>query len=75
MALSQNQTIAKLAQWLIQQLRAGNETAADSDEDEILAQVKELASQHGADASAESIGELATDIQSQDIESSARIIS
>lgn len=74
MALSQSPTIAKLAQRLTQQLKGSDDMETSSDEKGILAQAKQLASQHGADISAESIATLVEDIQSQDAAAHARMI-
>lgn len=63
MALSQSPTIAKLAERIIQQLKGNDEMEAASDEKAILAQAKQLASQHGAETSVESIANLAESIQ------------
>jgi acyl carrier protein len=64
MALSQSPTIAKLAERIIQQLKGNVEIDAASDKKEIIDQVKQLASQHGTEVSAESIAGLTKDIQS-----------
>jgi NAD(P)-dependent dehydrogenase (short-subunit alcohol dehydrogenase family)/acyl carrier protein len=74
MALSQNPTIAKLAERIIQQLKGTEETDAASDENELLAQAKLLASQHGAEVSAGSIADLAEDLQSRETGSNDKII-
>ena len=74
MALSQSPTIAKLAQRLTQQLKGSDDMEITSDEKGMLAQAKQLASQHGADISAESIATLVEDIQSQDAAAHARMI-
>jgi acyl carrier protein len=74
MALSQNPTIAKLAERIIQQLKGTEETDAASDENELLAQAKLLASQHGAEVSADSIADLAEDLQSRETGSNDKII-
>jgi phthiocerol/phenolphthiocerol synthesis type-I polyketide synthase C len=74
MALSQSPTITKLAERIIQQLKGSDEIEAASDEKEILAQAKQLASQHGAEASAETIASLTEDIQSRNSSAHARMI-
>ena len=74
MALSQSPTITKLAERIIQQLKGSDEIEAASDEKEILAQARQLASQHGAEASAESIASLTEDIQSRNSSAHARMI-
>jgi len=74
MALSQSPTIAKLAQRLIQQLKGSDDMETTSDQKEILAQAKQLASQHGAEISAESLATLVEDIQFQDAAAHARMI-
>ena len=55
MALNQSPTITKLAGLIIQNLKRGDEMVGNSDEKEILTQAKQLAAQHAADISAESI--------------------
>lgn len=74
MALSQSPTIAKLAERIIQQLKGRDEMETASEATEIIAQAKQLAFQHGAETSAESIADLAEDIQSRDAASHARMI-
>ena len=74
MALSQSPTISKLAERIIQQLKGGHEIEGDSDEGKIIAQVKQLAAQHGTEGTEESITNLAKDIQSLDAASHTRMI-
>jgi NADPH:quinone reductase-like Zn-dependent oxidoreductase/malonyl CoA-acyl carrier protein transacylase/acyl carrier protein len=75
MTLSQNPTIAKLGEQIVRQLKAGDAIDAAADDNEMLAQVEQLALQHGAEASAEAIANLASDLQSPDADSDGRIIS
>jgi len=75
MALSQSPTIEKLAERIIQQLKGSDEMVGDSDEKAVLAQTKQLASQHDAqEASAEFIANLAADIESRNATSHDRMI-
>jgi len=74
MALSQSPTITKLAEKIIQQLNGDAETDPAADETGILAQAKLLADQHGAEVSAESIANLAEDLQSRDAAPNNQII-
>lgn len=74
MALSQSPTIAKLAERIIQQLKGNDEKEEHSDDKAVLAQAKQLFSQHGTEASAEVIASLAADIQSRDADLQDRMI-
>jgi phthiocerol/phenolphthiocerol synthesis type-I polyketide synthase C len=74
MALSQSPTITKLAGQIIQELKVIDETDAVSEEKEILTLAKQLASQHDAEVSDESIVKLADNLQSRDAASNDQII-
>ncbi len=74
MALSQSPTIVKLAQRLIHQLKGSDETDTASAGTEMLAQTKQIASQHGAETSAEAIESLVEDIQSRTAIANSRMI-
>jgi NAD(P)-dependent dehydrogenase (short-subunit alcohol dehydrogenase family)/acyl carrier protein len=75
MTLSQNPTLVNLAERIIRLLKGGEAVDAASDDSEILAQAKQLAQQHGSEASAEAIATLAEDLQAGDAASKDRIIS
>lgn len=73
--LSQNPTIAKLADYIIEQLRGGERREEEaSAEQEILAQVRHLSDQHGSEAAALNIEELAQELQDADDGKTSRII-
>ena len=74
MTLSQNPTIVNLAERIIRLLKGGDAMDAASDDSEMLAQAKQLAHQHGTEASAEAIATLAEDLQTADAASKDRII-
>jgi len=72
MALSQNPTIIKLAERIILQLKGNDDTEEDSKS--ILAQTKQVFSQHDTEVSAEAITTLASDIQSSNTTANNKII-
>ncbi|MDD2467605.1 MAG: SDR family NAD(P)-dependent oxidoreductase, partial [Desulfobulbus sp.] len=72
--LSQNPTIAKLAEYIIEQLRGGEEKEEAPGEQEILAQVQHVTDQHGSEAAALNIEELAQDLQDSNGGTTSRII-
>ena len=74
MALNQNPTLAKLAEFIIQKLIKGEEIDGNSDEKEILNQAKQLAVQHAVDISPASITKLAKDLNSRDAAANDHII-
>lgn len=74
MALSQSPTIAKLADFIIQRLKGGDEADTASGENEIVSQAKLLASRHGVEISSESISNLAEDLESQDAAANVQLI-
>lgn len=75
MALSQSRTIVKLADWIIQRLK-GIETAEPgaATATTLLAQAKQVAAQHGASATDDSVTQLAKEIESQTADSNRRMI-
>lgn len=75
MALSQSPTLAKLAERIIQQLKGGDTPQlAATAEKHLLAQAKQVASQHGAETSLESIESLTADIHASSVASTRRMI-
>ncbi|MEN6484947.1 MAG: type I polyketide synthase [Syntrophobacteraceae bacterium] len=65
MALSESPTIARLAEYLVRQMR-GVEGSGDADGDgSVLAQVQQVAAQHGVDVSMEAINSFVEDMHSQ----------
>lgn len=74
MAISQSPTIAKLAERIIQQLKGGEAQEPVSAQHSVAAQAQQVASQHGAEASAESISRLAEEIQSTNGGATRRLI-
>jgi NAD(P)-dependent dehydrogenase (short-subunit alcohol dehydrogenase family)/acyl carrier protein len=73
MALSESANISKLAERLIVQLKASVDTPADHAAD-TRAQVQQLAQQHGADTSAESIASLVEDVAARSVAADKRMI-
>ena len=73
MALSESANITKLAGRLIIQLKASVEAPADHSAD-TRAQVQQLAQQHGADTSAESIASLVEDVAARSVSADKRMI-
>jgi len=65
MALSQSPTIAKLVERIVQQLRETAD-AEQIEEPDMVAQMRQLATQHGQDISEESIAALVEDITASD---------
>ncbi|BBP04808.1 polyketide synthase [Sulfuriferula plumbiphila] len=65
MALSESPTIAKLAERMIVQLKGSEEVEINSSEANTRTQVQQVAAQHGAEVTAESIASLVEDIQSR----------
>lgn len=75
MALSQNPTMAKLAERIIQQLKGSDDMNTNhNNEGGTLAEARQIASQHGVQVSAESVASLAKDIQSKNAASNSRMI-
>ena len=72
--LSQNPTIAKLAQYIIEQLRGDETQEEETGEQEILAQVQHVTDLHGTEATALHIEELAQDLQQSNGVATTRII-
>ena len=72
--LSQNPTIAKLSEYIIEQLRGGEAKEEGAAEQEMLAQVQHLSGQHGSEATALNIEELAQDLQEGEGGPTTRII-
>jgi hypothetical protein len=74
LTLSQNPTIAKLAEYIIGQLKGGDQTGQEREEQAMLDQVRHLADQHGSDSSVVAIEQLAEDLQESDQGTTTRII-
>ncbi|MCX7099767.1 MAG: SDR family NAD(P)-dependent oxidoreductase [Methylococcales bacterium] len=74
MALSQSPTIIKLAERIILQLKSSDGPGDVADDNAVLAQTQQLASQHGANTSAEAVAKLAADIGAKDVAAFNRII-
>lgn len=72
--LSQNPTIAKLAEYIIEQLRGGESKEEAADEQVILTQAQHLYEQHGSEATALDIKHLAHDLQECERGKTSRII-
>jgi acyl transferase domain-containing protein/NADPH:quinone reductase-like Zn-dependent oxidoreductase/acyl carrier protein len=73
MALSDGPTVAKLAAWIIGQLR-GDETAAGSAPCEIRNQIEKVVEQHAADLPAEDIEQMAGQLRANRAQRSQRMI-
>jgi acyl carrier protein len=74
MALSDSPTVAKLAARLILQLRGNTGTGTATPGAEILGQVQQAVSQHGAEVSTEFVQRFAEDLQSGTTSPSGRMI-
>jgi len=75
MVLSQAPTLEKLAAHLLQQLKGNGEAQEGAGEQqELLLQARQLAEQHGAEVSAESLAQLAEELGSPDPATTHRII-
>ncbi len=74
MTLSQTPTIQKLSERIIQQLKEQNEPEPDAGENNMAEQVRQIASQHGAEVSIENITSIAETIQSIDYKENIKII-
>jgi NADPH:quinone reductase-like Zn-dependent oxidoreductase/acyl carrier protein len=72
--LSQNPTIAKLAEYIISQLKGGEQSNQAEENQAVLEQVRHLADQHGSDSSAVVIEQLAEDLQERGQGTNTRII-
>lgn len=75
MTLSQNPTLVNLAERIIRLLKGGDAGDAAFDDSEILAQAKQLAQQHGSEASAVALATLAEDLQAADAASNDSTVS
>jgi phthiocerol/phenolphthiocerol synthesis type-I polyketide synthase C len=73
MALSDSPTLAKLAVWIIAQLR-GEEASPDAREDETRAQIEMVASQHAADVPVAEIDRIAASLRVDGSGASRRMI-
>ena len=73
MALSDSPTLAKLAVWIITQLR-GDEASPDAREDETRAQIEMVASQHAADVPVAEIDRIAASLRADGSGASRRMI-
>jgi acyl carrier protein len=73
MALSDSPTLAKLAVWIIAQLR-GEEASTDARHDETRAQIEMVASQHAADVPVAEIERIAASLRADGSGASRRMI-
>lgn len=64
MVLSQSPTLEKLAEQILQQLKGRDGEEGDTEGQGILAQVQQLADQHGVEASPEALTQLAEELES-----------
>lgn len=73
MAISQNPTIAKLAEKIIQQLK-GADSQHPAPSDHLVVQAQQIAAQHGGDTSVDAIANLTEEIQSRGSATTRRMI-
>jgi phthiocerol/phenolphthiocerol synthesis type-I polyketide synthase C len=74
MALSDSPSVAKLAGWIIAQLRSEEITGAASHADETKAQIERVANQHASELAAEEIERIAANLRSGDPGTNRRMI-
>lgn len=74
LVLSQSPTIAKLADYIIGQLKGDEQAVTDSGEQTMLIQVQQLAQQHGVESAHGSISQLAKDLQVSEGKANTTII-
>jgi acyl transferase domain-containing protein/NADPH:quinone reductase-like Zn-dependent oxidoreductase/acyl carrier protein len=74
MALSETPNIARLAAWIIRQLRSDEAAGATSYADETKAQIERVAQQHASDMSAEELERIAANLRADDAGTNRRMI-
>jgi acyl carrier protein len=74
MAISQSPTISKLAERILQQLKGSESAAPDAPGQALIDQAQQVAAQHGADTSVESLTSLTDDIRTSGASAARRMI-
>jgi hypothetical protein len=72
MAISQSPTLSKLAARILQQLKGSESEHQSNNTQGLVSHAQQVAAQHGADSSVESLTRLSEDIQANNGASSAR---